>query len=102
MDTGYFKIRKNSDPLPDNAEYQRLIGSLLYVATHSRPDMAAFVGVLSHKISSPTSIDWTEARKIARYLMHTIGYGLRLAAPGEDFQLVGYSDSHWAGDSSER
>lgn len=102
MDTGYFKIRLDSKPLPNNAEYQRLIGSLLYIATHSRPDIAACVGILSRKVSSPTLVDWTEARRVVRYLLQTIDYGLRLGAPGAEFKLVGYCDSDWAGDSTDR
>lgn len=102
MDTGYFKNRQDSKPLPNIAEYQRLIGSLLYIATHSRPDISACVGILSRKVSSPTLVDWTEARRVVRYLLQTINYGLRLGAPGAELKLVGYCDSDWAGDSSDR
>lgn len=68
----------------------------------SCPDIAATVGILSRKVSSPTETDWTEAKRIVRYLIHTVDYGLVLGSSSKEFQLTAYCDADWAGDSSDR
>lgn len=96
MDPSYFKLSLNGTKLSDNEEYHSLIDSLLYLATNSRPDIAACVGILSRKISHPSDVDWTESQRIIRYLVHTMDYKLKLGKAEEKFELVGYSDADWA------
>lgn len=50
----------DSELLRDNNEY--LIGSLLYISTNTRPDIAASVAILSQQVSAPTQEDWNEAK----------------------------------------
>lgn len=101
LDPGYFKICNDSKQLKDNFEYHSLIGSLLYLASHSRPDIAVSVGILSRKLSCPTELDWKEAKRILRYLIFTRHYKLKLGGTAE-WKLVGYSDADWAGDANDR
>lgn len=101
LDPGYFKISNKSKQLTDNFEYHSLIGSLLYLASHCRPDIAVSVGILSRKICCPTELDWTEAKRILRYLIYTRQYKLKLGGPVM-WELVGYSDADWAGDANDR
>lgn len=54
--------------MSNNDEFQKLIGALLYVATHTRPDIAASVSILSQRIKGPTETDWNEAKRIVKYL----------------------------------
>ncbi|KAK2578199.1 hypothetical protein KPH14_011655 [Odynerus spinipes] len=63
LDTGYLKICRDGKGMKDNNNYQKLIGALLYVATHTRPDIAASVSILSQKIKQPTDIDWLKRKK---------------------------------------
>lgn len=49
-------------------EYQKLIGALLYIATHTRPDIAASVSILSLKVKQSTETDWNEAKRIVRWV----------------------------------
>lgn len=102
MDPGYFKLSKDAKKLKDNEEYHSLIGSLLYLSTNSRPDIAACVGILSRRISCPSEVDWTESQRIIRYLAHTVDYRLKLGKKEEKFELAGYCDADWAGDTSDR
>lgn len=52
LDTGYYRSREGSKAMPDNREYQCLIGALLYVAVNTRPDV----------VSTPTEADWVELK----------------------------------------
>ncbi|KAG5667690.1 hypothetical protein PVAND_015662 [Polypedilum vanderplanki] len=101
LDTGYYKI-KDSDQLPDNHEYRKLIGMLLYVCTNTRPDISSSVSILSQKISSPTKTDLQEVRRVIRYLDTTKNFKLKLSNQNSDQCLEFYSDANWAEDRIDR
>lgn len=100
MDTGYYKARLDSRSLPNNVEYHCLIGSLLYIATNSRPDIAASVSILSRRINNPLQADWVELKRIVRYLCGTMDY--RLFFDTGNLKLEGFSDADWASDTADR
>ncbi|XP_065073043.1 uncharacterized protein LOC135697357 [Ochlerotatus camptorhynchus] len=102
MDPGYYKVTEGSLKMESNEEYRKLIGCLLYLSVNSRPDVAAAVGILSRKVSCPSVTDWTEAKRIVRYLLHTLDYGLTLGRGDCELLLSGYCDADWAGDSTDR
>lgn len=106
MDVGYPQDTETSEPLQDGDKYRSLVGALLYVAVTARPDIANTVGILGRKVSCPTELDWTAAKKILRFLKATrkwkLVLGPSLTAGGADSGLVAYSDADWAGDVSTR
>lgn len=58
METGFLSSkREESAILPNNSQYRQAIGSLLYIATVSRPDIAVAVGILSRRVENPTEQD---------------------------------------------
>ena len=81
----------------DVRTYQKAIGCLTYMTTSTRPDIAAAVGMLSKFISNPSTIHWTGVKRIFRYLKGTSNYGLVFVGGDQD-ELLGFSDSDWAGD----
>lgn len=102
LDTGYYKLT-HDELLGDSSEYRKLIGCILYVATHTRPDIAASVSILSQKVESPTKTDLNEVKRVIRYLKGTSHFKLRLNRidiPNQS--LFSYSDANWAEDPSER
>jgi hypothetical protein len=66
----------------------------------TRPDISAAVNVLSQFMSCPNEQHWTGIKRILRYLKGTLNHGLCFS--GDDVDLVGYSDSDWAGDIDTR
>ena len=52
LDPGYYK-NEDDEPITNQDEYQKLIGMLLYLATNTRPDIAASVSILSQRVSKP-------------------------------------------------
>ena len=76
------------------SEYQSIIGSLLYCATNTRPDVAYAVGYLGRAMSCPTPELLECARGVLRYLNTHKSIGLRYA-PRDTGAFSGMSDSSW-------
>ena len=53
-----------------------MVGSLLYAATATRPDIAHAVGVVSKFNSKPTEAHLTAVKRILRYLKGTVSLAL--------------------------
>ena len=56
--------------------YRELIGSLIYLAILTPPDISYAVGVLSRSLENPTTEHINTAKRVLRYLKGTINYGL--------------------------
>jgi hypothetical protein len=86
-----------------HAQFRNCIGSLLYLACWTRPDIAFAVSELSRFVSSPCEKHWEAAKHLMRYIKGTRNFGLTYCLPNgsgsEDKPnlLWGYVDSDWAG-----
>jgi hypothetical protein len=89
-----------SGNMVDQKLYRSMIGSLLYV-TASRPDVMFSVCMCARFQASPRESHLKATKRILRYLKHTQDVGLWYPK-GASFELVGYSDSDYAGDKVER
>jgi hypothetical protein len=99
LDTGT-QLSKDGEMLPPDTPYSALVGSLLYLATSTRPDISHAVGMLSRFVSSPRVEHWHAAKSVLRYLAGTPCLGLLYGDRAQPF--VGYTDSDFAGDTNER
>ena len=81
--------------------YHSLVGSLLYAAIATRPDIAQAVGAVSKFNSCPTEAHLTVVKRILRYLKGSINLGLRYKRSADD-SLIGFSDVDWAGDMNDQ
>lgn len=99
-----YQKEKNGDDnvLPSNDKYRAAIGHLLYIAINTRPDIAASVCILSQKVSSPTSSDWNEVKRLIRYLRGSSSLRLKLGGIKDNENLFGFADANWAEDTQER
>ena len=84
--------------LLDQELYQSAAGSLLYLSTKIRPDIAYAVGNVPHFSSEPTQTHWTAVKRIMRYLNGTPDFGLLYLA---NDNIAGFSDTDWAGDHDD-
>lgn len=84
-----------------NIPYQEAVGSLMYAAQVSRPDISYAVGVVSRFNLNPTKTHWLAVKRILRYLKGTINAKLTYTRNG-NCELIGYCDADWAGDVSDR
>ena len=81
--------------------YQSMVGSLLYAAITTRPDIAQAVGAVSKFNSCPTEAHLTAVKQIFRYLKGTIDLCIKYERSADN-RLVGFSDADWAGDLTNR
>jgi hypothetical protein len=86
--------------LPPGNRYCELVGSLLYIANTTRPDISQAVGVLSRYRMSPTTAHWNEAIRVLKYLKST--RELVLVLGGKDTELEGFVDADYGGDQDHR
>ena len=99
-----------SSPLPDDCDssipnfpYQEIVGSLLYLATHSRPDIAQAVSVVSQYATNFREIHCTAVKRILKYLRGTTDFALCYSSvPTGNQVLVAYTDADYAGDLNDR
>jgi hypothetical protein len=77
-----------------NVPYQRAIGSLMYAATSTRPDIAFAVAILSQFMRNPGVVHWDAVKRVLRYLKGSADYGITLG--GSDTGLEAYADADWA------
>lgn len=102
MEVNYGKS-SSSVLLIDNVNYQKLIGSLLYVSVNTRPDIAASISILARKVSEPNEEDWNQLKRVVKYLKSTADLKLYLSDNQEEKQeLFGYADANWAEDKATR
>ncbi len=80
--------------------YQRLVGSLMYLAVLTRPDIAFAVSHLSQYNNCYTSHHWKCAKRVLRYLKGTKSF--RLSFSKDNCQLNGYTDADWASNNVDR
>ena len=97
--TNLVKTSKESQ-LVDQEEYQSVVGSLLYLSTRTRPDIAYGVSTVARYCSRPKAEHWIAMKRIFRYLNGTLDYGV-VYEPC-DKAKCGYLDADWAGDCDDR
>ena len=82
-------------------KYQSMVGSLLYAAIATRPDIAQVVGVVSKFNSCLNEAHLTAVKRIFRCLKGTMNFGLKYEKSA-DAELIGFADADWAGDIDDR
>ena len=100
------KLVPNTDPV-ENAEkkvvkqYQRDIGSLMYLMLGTRPDLAYAVGKLARFSANPSSEHLRALEHVFAYVNRTKFYCLTYMTSGNPFPH-GYVDADFASDASDR
>jgi transposase InsO family protein len=95
-------------PTPDEAgtvlgpcplSFHSLVGSLLYAALSTRPDIAHAVSELAQHVAAPGQEHWLAAKRVLRYIRGTTSMGLHYGGvTGAAAELTVYTDADWGGD----
>jgi len=94
--------------LEDITDYQAVVGSIMYAAFATWPDISYAVAALSHCNPWPFPSHMTAAKRVLQYLKSTADFRLHFNGNGIGIgidignSLVGYSDSDCANDSVDR
>jgi hypothetical protein len=90
-------LRKNRRIARDQLRFFQIIGSLMYLASATRPDISFAVSKLSRFVSNPGDIHWQALERVMRYLKGTVSYGIHYT--GYPKVLEGYCDANWISDA---
>jgi hypothetical protein len=107
MTPGLHLSKDDCPATPDKEQtraYQQLIGSLMYVACGTRPDIAYAVSTCAQFMSNPGPRHMEAAKHIVRYLKGTSHVGLKYSKQTPELanKLFGYVDADHASDSDDR
>ena len=80
--------------------YLSAVGSLMYLATCTRPDIAFTVSVLARFNANPGRAHWQAVKHLFRYLKHTQDLQLTYGPSASNELFVTYSDADYAGDDT--
>ena len=74
--------------------YREAIGSLMWAAVATWPDIAFAVSLLSQFLENPGEIHWKAVKRVMRYLKETKNYKLTHGINHDG--LLGHADANWA------
>ena len=94
------RLANDSGEPVDRDQYQRLVGRLIYLS-HTRPDIAFAVSVVSQFMHDPKTQHMNAVLRIIRYLKSCPGRGL-LYRPHGNLKVECYIDADWAGSLEDR
>ena len=77
--------------------YISIVGSLMYLALTTRPDIAYTAGVLARFNSNPHLPHWQAAKYVLCYLKGTVNHKLAYSPSTSSEPLITYSDSNHGG-----
>jgi hypothetical protein len=94
---------KDEDGKPiDAREYKQMVGCLMYLLA-TRPDLTYSVCLVARFMDRPTEMHMMAIKRILRYLKGTLTHGvLYKHTANKELELVGFSDSDYAGDLNDR
>ena len=77
--------------------YRELIGSLMFLMTQTRPDLAFVLSMLSRHLHNFTETHWIAAKRVLRYVKGSRDYAVEMKITDKPHHsLICYSDSDWA------
>ncbi|KAE9235367.1 Retrovirus-related Pol polyprotein from transposon TNT 1-94 [Phytophthora fragariae] len=99
-------LTKADEPQTEEAKmkskpYRSLVGSLMYLACGTRPDISVAVAKLSRFLENPGEKHWDAGIKVVRYLLKTKDVGIVYDGL-LGTQLEAYSNADWAGNRDDR
>jgi len=104
LDPAIILKKEDSDPNSNrDNRYGSLIGSLMYLAVATQPDIAYSIQRLSSFTANPGMKHWIAAKRVLRYLSGTHNLGIKYqgsSKPG--IRFTGWTDADFASDPNDR
>lgn len=93
---------ENDSPDEEVYPYREAIGSLLYLSTKTRPDIAYATSYGSRYISNPKKSNVNDVKRMFRYVKGTINQGIQYSEGANNETIEAYCDADHAGDPKTR
>ena len=93
--------RNQEIQLSPDFPYREMVGSLMYLATVTRPDIAYSVNTCARYLSNPSKTDEIAVKRIIRYIKHTAKLGIEFGTVPV-CELTAFVDSDWANSKEDR
>jgi hypothetical protein len=99
LPSGYRPVMATDEEhaLAKHEEYPAIVGSLMYAATITRPDIAQAVGLLARTATKWNMQHVHAAKHLLRYLQGTTDLCLTFDATSSKRVVLGYADADWGG-----
>lgn len=94
--------KEEKDFQEENIPYREAIGSLMFAALTTRPDIMYVTNLLSRFQTNYNRNHWKALKCIIRYLKETRDFGILYNKQHDSRQLIGYSDADYANDRDTR
>ncbi|KAK8946931.1 hypothetical protein KSP39_PZI007096 [Platanthera zijinensis] len=91
------KLSSNEETSINQVKYSKIIGSLMYATSCTRPDIAFSVSMLSRFTSNPGKEHWEALDRLLRYLSGTKDHAL--CYTGYPPTMKGHSDASWCSEA---
>ncbi|KAL0436495.1 UNVERIFIED_CONTAM: Retrovirus-related Pol polyprotein from transposon TNT 1-94 [Sesamum radiatum] len=92
-------LKKNKGDSVSQADYAKIIGSVMFLMNYTRPDIAYAVSRLSRYTHNPNKDHWDALRRLLRYLKGTMNLCLHFNK--YPAVLEGFCDANWVTDNDE-
>lgn len=97
---GVVLCRDDGVEIIDEATYKRIVGILMFL-THTRPNIAYSISLVSRYMIEPSKIHIKVGKRILKYVKGTINFGIHYYTC-KRFELVGFSDLDCGGSLDDR
>jgi hypothetical protein len=92
-------LRKNRRIARDQLRYSQIIGSLMYLASATRPDISFAVSKLRRFVLNPRDNHRRALERVLRYIKGAMSYGIHYT--GYPKVLEGFCNANWISDADE-
>ena len=96
-----FEVAQEDSVGVESHEFRSLVGSLIYLAKQTRPDVMWITNVLSRFMNDSTVEHFNAGNCVLRYLQHTKALGLIFPSTNNSTP-VGETDADWSADVNDK
>ena len=81
----YAPVPEKEQPDPDlQKKYQSLVGSLLYITRHTRPEISIHVNLLGRQIARPSQLKLQTGIRVLKHLASSINEGITIKKENQE------------------
>ena len=95
-------VELEGECIVDSKPYRQLVRCLMYGMLATRPDISMAVNFFSRFLSNATERQWRGLKRVLKYIKGTLHVSLNFDKTSSNYQLHGFADADWAGDTDRK